>query len=239
VSADESLAKYVELRNNIIAACSPLLAAWATVITERLGLHIRSDERLYGAPGDEHLDADMLSTVERLWDQHPDAGPGVEVDGVRVREVRRSMVSWPERQLPPFSECGPDQIVVEPLAGGDRRIVDLATVTYVPTTLTVTVEEWSVAAPDAGLPTASDVGEWIAEHAATGFTEEAYEGLCDTCGSDEVQAAIQVVLGLIAAKQTWKMAGELLATHTVEVTTTSPIDFDWRIVATDGKAVGL
>ena len=201
--------------------------------------HRWSDERLYGEPGAEYMDNDMGSTVERLWDTHPDAGVGFEVDGVRVREVRRSMVSWQSRQLPPFSECDADQIVVEPLTGGDLRIVDLATVTYVPTTVTVTVEEWTVSAPGAGLPTASEVGGWIAEHGSIDSTEEHYNELSFICGFDEVQAAIQVVLDLIAAKQTYKLADRLLATHTVAVTTTSPTDFDWRIVATDGQAVGL
>jgi hypothetical protein len=35
------------------------------------------------------------------------------------------------------------------------------------------------------------------------------------------------------------MADRLLATHTVEVTTTSPTDVDWRIIATDGVEVGV
>ena len=201
--------------------------------------HRWSDERLYGEQGAEYMDDDMHDTVERLWDQRPDAGIDVEVDGVRVREVRASMVSWPERQLPPFSECGPDQIVVEPLAGGDRRIVDLAAVTYVPTTVSMKVEEWSVTAPGAGLPTASVVGKWIAEHGSIDSTEDHYEHLGAICDSVEVQAAIRGVLDLIAAEQTYRLADRLLATHTVEVTTTSPTDFDWRIVATDGKAVGL
>jgi hypothetical protein len=207
------------------------------VITERLGLHHWSDERLYGAPGDEYLDDDMHDTVERLRDQHPDARVGVEVDGVGMLEVRPSMVSWPERQLPPFSELRHDQTVVEPLTGGDRRIVDRAVVTYVPTTITVTVEEWSVAPPDAGLPTASDVGEWIAEQGSIDLTEELYEELSVICGSDEVQAAIQVALDLIVGERAYKLADRLLATHTVEVTTTSRIDFDWRIIATDGVEV--
>jgi hypothetical protein len=199
--------------------------------------HRWSDERLFGEPGAEYMDADMHDTIEWLWDQHPDAGVDVEVDGVRVREVGRSIVPWAERQLPPFSELGPDQTVIEPLPGGDRRVVDLATVTYVPTTVTVTVEEWSVAAPGAGLPTTSVVGGWIAEHGSIDSTDHHYEHLAAICGSVEVQAAIQVVLDLIAAKRTYKLADRLLATHTVEVTTTSRTDFDWRTVATDGQAV--
>ena len=155
--------------------------------------HRWSDERLFGEPGDEYMDADMHDTLERLW--------------------------------------------AERLADGLREIWCRAGLDHVPTTLTVTVEEWSVAAPGDDLPTASDVREWIVEQGSIDSTEDHYEHLAAICESDEVQAAIQVVLDLIAAKQTYKMADRLLATHTVEVTTTSPTDFEWRIIATDGVEV--
>lgn len=88
------------------------------------------------------------------------------------------------------------------------------------------VEEWTCRPPIGHLPTSLDLGEFVAE-STTETTEEFDAQVWDAIYSDEVKAALDVALALIATRVTYRMADRCVATHRIRVTE----DGDWEAVA--------
>jgi len=79
------------------------------------------------------------------------------------------------------------------------------------------LEEWTVRAPAEHLPSAADVLESIAYQCEDGETDEDwFEDLGDALTNAEVVAIAGQLLDAIAEHITYRMAGDLIATHIVK-----------------------
>lgn len=79
------------------------------------------------------------------------------------------------------------------------------------------VEEWSVRPPSEHLPSASDALDWIGYACEDSETDEGWhESLGGALAAPEVMALAQQLIDAIAERITYRMAGDLIATHVVQ-----------------------
>lgn len=76
----------------------------------------------------------------------------------------------------------------------------------------VEIEEWEVYPPRHHLPPAEHLLEWIAE-SDYDVTEEWWESASDAVAHDDVKAAAETLLDLIASNITYRMASKRVAIH--------------------------
>ena len=78
------------------------------------------------------------------------------------------------------------------------------------------VEEWSVRPPGEHLPSAADTLDWIAYSCEDSETDEGWhDDLRNALADPEVKAMAQRLINAIAGRITYRMAGDLIATHVV------------------------
>ena len=92
------------------------------------------------------------------------------------------------------------------------------------------VEEWTVRPPGEHLPSAADVLESIAYQCEDGETDEGwFESLGDALTAPDVVTLAEQLLDAVAQRITYRMAGDLIATHIVS-------EIDGKLTITNGNA---